>query len=426
MNVFWVLTEKFIRIGLGIVLMGWIFRYLGPQNLGNLQYARSIIVLFAPFALVHIGNIVSRDLILYPKLNNTLLGTAFVLRIIGIFLFCIAIGIGIQFMNNTSEQKSMIFVFIVEFIVSIFFITGTYFHIKALNKYMTYSHLIALSVNYLFKIWLVLNQYDTIYFAWSFVLDNVIAASFYIYFYSKYGGNIFKWKFDFSLAKKIFITSLPYLFSSMVVTLYARIDLVMIKSLINLETVGYYAAALRIIEPCFLIPGMIVRSLVPAVINAKKYDYTKYIRRIQKLYELVIIIFLIISLFIAIFCNEIISIIYGEQFLPSARILSSYVLCGFITGTNGVRNTWILSENLQKYSFFLCIIGGIFNIGLNLFLVSKYEIMGIVYGTLFAHILTFFSTAFLPKIRPSFFMILKAYSNVFLLRFLKKGYFKNL
>ena len=425
-NTVWVLAEKFIRIILGVVLMAWVIRYLGPKNFGSLQYARSIAELLSGFALAQIGRGLGRELIRYRELNNILLGSAFILKTVGYLFFCVVVGISIYFMDNTTEQNSLIWVFVLNFMMQNFSVIQGYFDSNVLSKYIVCSNLTALFFTYLFRIWLVLNQYPLVYFAWSFVVDSIIATSLYIYFYSKCEGSIFKWKFDFSIAKRLAIIGWPYIFSSIVIKLYGRIDQVMLKSLVGIESVGYYAAALRICEPCFVIPELIVSSLFPAIINSQKDNYKKYLNRIQKLYELVIIIFLIISLCIMFFSDNIISIMYGAEFASSGKILSFYIFCGLMLATNTVRGTWMLSQNLQRYSLILCVVGAIFNIKFNLLLIGQYGIMGVVYGTFLAHIATFLFTALVPALRPSFFMILKAYANVFLLKFLQKEYFKNI
>ncbi len=425
-NTIWNLVEKAVRVILGVTLMAWVIRYLGPKDYGDFKYAQSFVELLSGFFLMCGPHVLERDLIKHQKLKHTLLGSAFFLRGTGTLFMCILIGVSIYFMNNAAKHNLLIGVCVLHLMVQNFWIIKGYFNSKVLSKYIVYSNLTALAVCSLFRILLVLNQYSVIYFAWSFVLDGIIATFLYIYFYSKYEGSLFKWRVDFSIAKKLLLTSWPYLFSSIIILFYSRIDQVMLKSMIGSEAVGYYAAAIRICASCFSIPTLIVKSLFPAIINAQKKNQKQYFSRIQKLYELVVIVFLLICLPVMSFSDGIISLMYGESFAIAGQILSLYILSGLIIAIDSVRRVWMLSENLQRYDFIICIVGGILNVVFNLFLIGPYGIMGVVYGTLLAHMATFLTTGLMSKMRPSFFMVLKAFYNIFLLKFLRKEYFKNI
>ena len=53
----------------------------------------------------------------------------------------------------------------------------------------------------------------------------------------------------------------------------ARIDQVMIKEMINSTEVGYYSAAIRLIEAFGFIPVMLKISLYPSILNSKNDSY---------------------------------------------------------------------------------------------------------------------------------------------------------
>ena len=423
-NTIWLLLEKAIRIIIGITLFSWVIRYLGPKNFGTLSYAQSFVDLFTPISLLGIDGILIRELIKHSDLKDSLLGSAFILRIIGALASCIIIAIGIYFSNNTYEQNILIIILSFTLFLKSLWILRPYFARAVLYKYTVYSNLIALFSCSLIRIFLIVNEFPTVYFALSFLLDCIISTSFYIYFYLYLEKrSLFSWKPNYKIMKTILLYSWPYLFTGLMGSIYVQIDQVMLNYMLDSSTVGYYAAASRVCSPCFTVPLLVVSSLLPAIINAKKRSDEEFLFRVQRLYDLVIFICLCISIPIIIYSEEIIHILYGDKFFISGKILSINIFCIFLLSIGSVRGSWTLNQNLQKYDLYFYSIGAVFNVVFNIIFIKVYGIFGASYGTLLAQIVTFLFTALVfHKIRRSFFMALKGFFNIFTLQFLKKGY----
>jgi O-antigen/teichoic acid export membrane protein len=82
-NMGWMLADRSMRLGVGLIVGVWIARYLGPQRFGLLSYAVAFSALFGAFATLGLDGIVIRELAKYPERKNVLLGSAFVLKLLG-------------------------------------------------------------------------------------------------------------------------------------------------------------------------------------------------------------------------------------------------------------------------------------------------------------------------------------------------------
>ena len=96
------------------------------------------------------------------------------------------------------------------------------------------------------------------------------------------------WKFDRNLAIELLKDSWPLVLSGLVISIYLKIDQVMIKEMLNTEMVGQYAAAVRLSEAWLFIPAIISSSLFPAILNAKEQSEELYYARIFSLFKLVV------------------------------------------------------------------------------------------------------------------------------------------
>ena len=422
-NTSWVLAEKIVRILLGMTVGIWVIKYLGPKDFGNLSYAESFIDLFGIFAIMGLGGVLVREIASREHQQKALLGTSFVLSIIGASAVFVLIIVITFFLDNSAETNLLIYIIGFTLHARSFVVINSYFQGHVLYKYIMYAHITSLVLCSILRVFLIFYNFPVVYFALTILLDMVITVVLSLYFYTKMSGSIMNWNFDLTLAKKLLKNSWPYVFSGMVISLYAKIDQIMLKEMLNSTAVGYYAAATKIGNSCHAIPGIVVASLFPAIINAKAQSQEKYALRVQKLYDLALLIFICIFLPIYIFSDEIVSLLYGERFALSGQILSVHIACGFLIASGEVRASWILSENLQRYEIPIHLIGAVSNIVFNLICITYYGTIGAAYGTLLAHVFTFFFTALMvKKIRPSFFMTLKGLFNIFTLKFLRKGY----
>jgi O-antigen/teichoic acid export membrane protein len=62
-NMGWLTVDKFVRMGVGIVIAIWVARHLGPEMFGALSFALAFVGLVGPLATLGLKQIVVRDLV---------------------------------------------------------------------------------------------------------------------------------------------------------------------------------------------------------------------------------------------------------------------------------------------------------------------------------------------------------------------------
>ena len=174
----------------------------------------------------------------------------------------------------------------------------------------------------------------------------------------------------------------------------ARIDQVMIKEMINTTEVGYYSAAIKLIEVFGFIPVMLKISLYPAILNSKIVSNEIYQDRLLNFYRLNFILFLAVAIPIFLFSEQIVLLLFGIQYQSVGILLSIMVIRLFFTNMGVARSAYILNENLMKFSLITMILGTITNIALNYLWIPWYGSKGAIIAT----IISFFVTIFLLDI----------------------------
>src|SRR5262245_58349048 len=82
-NIGWLVVDKLIHLGLGLVVGVWVARYLGPKQYGLINYALAFVGLFGTFATLGLNSIVVRDLVREPNNAALTLGSAATLQFAG-------------------------------------------------------------------------------------------------------------------------------------------------------------------------------------------------------------------------------------------------------------------------------------------------------------------------------------------------------
>jgi len=197
--------------------------------------------------------------------------------------------------------------------------------------------------------------------------------------------------------------------SGMVISIYMRIDQVMIKEMLGADQVGYYAAAVRLSEAWYFVPMAITSSVFPAIINAKKQNEELYYQRLQKLYDLMVWLAVAIALPTTFLAPWVIRVLYGEAFLPAAGVLSIHIWAGVFVFLGVASGKWFITENFMKLAFYRTFLGAIGNVIFNLIFIPILHIKGAALGTLLANFLAaYFFDVINLKTRKNFLMKTKS------------------
>ncbi len=398
-NTGWLFMARFINLVFAFFVTAYVARYLGPANYGLLSYAISFVSLFVFIVNLGIDHVLFRSLIAEPDKKDQHLGTAFILRLVGAIV-AFAIVTIISFQTNGDNIKNILILIIAfSFIFQPFNVLNYFFQSRVQSKYASLATIAVTILLSFIKIGIVLLDKGIIYFAFISILETFFYAIFYVFFYKKLGFSIFNWKFDKQIAQNLLKDSWPLIFSTLFTLIYSRIDQVMIMHYFNQTAVGLYDAAVRIAEVWYLIPGIIVSSVFPALVNAKKQNDSLYRKRLIDLFILIFILGLGFSLSISLLAYFIMYIIFGVAFVSASSILQIYVWGGIGYTLFFAVNQFLVTENYTKIIFFSTLISMIINVFLNIILIKSIGLNGAAWATFISYSLLPISILLFKKVR---------------------------
>ena len=411
-NTSWLFFERIVGMAVTFFVGVYVARYLGPANFGLLSYAGSFVGLFAAIGTLGLDSILVRELVKDEKQRDELLGTTFVLKIIGSIFVLIIVLIAVRFTNNDNFTNLLIYIIVIGTIFQSFNVINFYFQAKVLSKYTVYAQIFSTILCSVIKLLLIYFNMGLIYFATVTLLQSIILASGLIVMYIKQKSSLFNWSVNYGLAKDLLKDSWPLMLSGIAISIYMKIDQVMIKNILDAEAVGNYAVAVRLSEIWYFIPIAITNSLFPAIINAKKISEKLYYKRLQKLYSLMIWLSIGIALPATFLANNIIRVLFGIQYQYAAGVLRIYIWAGVFVFLGVASSQYLLAENYTKISFLRTFIGAVVNVILNIILISKYGINGAAMATVISYFVATFFILFIPKTSNQVVLMLKSI-NIF-------------
>ncbi len=410
-NIIWLFFDKLIRLGVGLLVGVWIARYLGPEQFGLLNYAIAFVALFTAVSNLGLYGIVVRDLVQNPTLADTTMGTSFALQALGgLCAFGLALLSIIYVRSNDSLAILIVALLALLMAVKATDVVRYWFESKVHAKYVVWTENAVFLIFAIVKIVLVVAEATLMAFVWALFAESLFVAVGLLGVYAWQGGNISAWRCRFDRAKTLLSDSWPLLLSGLAIMVYMRIDQIMLGQMLGDEYVGIYSAAVRISEVWYFIPMAITVSVFPSIIKAKKTNEVKYKQRLQKLYDIMVLLALVVAIPMTFLSDLVVTLLFGNAYVQAGSVLSIHIWAGIFAFLWVASGRWFIIEGLQKYAFYRNLLGAAVNIGLNLILIPNFGVIGAAWATVvsLACVSVLFNV-FNSKTRPVFFMLCKSF-----------------
>ncbi|MFB2875872.1 flippase [Floridanema aerugineum] len=385
-NIFWLMADNVLRLGIGLIVGVWVARYLGPQQFGLLNYSVAFVGLFSVFAKLGLDSIAIRELVRNVASGNEILGTTFILKLVGgIISFLLAIATILLIRTDDPESLWVTGIIALSLIFQIFDGINLWFQSQVQSKYVVYAKNGAYILANAIKILLIQAKAPLIFFA-VITLGEVVFSALGLVIVYRLTGHLFKtWKFNFPLARDLLKESWPNILTGFSIAIYMRVDQLMLGSMIGDEAVGIYSVGVRLAEIWYFVPVAISSSVNPAIIQAKQEGEESYYRRIQKALNLVVVLGYALGIGTAFLAKPIITLLYGAKFIDASAVLSIYIWAGVFVSLGLIRAIWITTEGMFRFGSLTTFMGAGMNILLNFLLIPRYEGTGAAIATVISY-----------------------------------------
>jgi O-antigen/teichoic acid export membrane protein len=190
-------------------------------------------------------------------------------------------------------------------------------------------------------------------------------------------------------ARLYLASAAPIAFSSLLASVYMRIDQVMLHNMVNDSVLGQYVAAVRVSEMFEMLPAALIASLVPILSTSAK-NQEVFRAYLDRTFRYFLVLACAICVVITIGAGLIINLLYGKQFAGAAPLLAVLIWSEGSTFFGTVVVSAMVATNLQKYLLVPTTAGALSNVALNLYLIPRYAALGAAWATLISYSLAWF------------------------------------
>lgn len=413
-NFGWLFADRILRMGFGLFVGVWVARYLGPQQFGLYNYTMAFVGLFTPLAGLGLKSIVVREIVREPLRKNEILGTAFVLKLLsGLLTICIAVATIILLRPDDNLSRWFVGIMATGYILQAFDTIDFWFQSQVKSRNTILAKNTAFIVGIILKVILIQTQALLIAFVWLGLIELILSAVGLVFSYQLNQHNLFNWRVDKSLAKKLLQDSYPLILSGFAIVIYMKIDQIMLGEMLGNKSVGIYSAAVKISEIWYFLPMAVYSSITPAIINAKKISQELYYHKIQETLNFMVAITYALSVIITFSSSAIISNIYGINYVNAVPILSVHIWASTFIFIGVIKEIYIIAENITTVSFLSSLCGAIINVLLNFYLIPIYHELGAAIATVIGYsIPAYFMCVLYSPLRPMGKLMTKSLSLI--------------
>lgn len=420
-NAGWIIGCKIVQSVLALIVSMLTARFLGPSGFGVINYAASVVAFAVPIMQLGVNAVLVQEIVTDPKREGEAIGSAVTMCFTS-SLLCILGVVAFASIVNAGERETIIVcgLYSLILIAQAFEMIQYWFQAKYLSKYTSVIMLIAYALVTAYKIFLLISKKSVYWFAISYAIDYSIIAIGLFIVYKKLGTQ--KLRFSFDMAKHLFSKGKYYIVSSMMVTIFAQTDKVMLKLMMGDEFVGYYSAAVTCAGMTSFVFTAIIDSMRPMIFESKKTDNSAFEKNVSRLYCLIIYLSLAQSVVMTLFAPLIVNILYGVEYQSSIGTLQILVWYTTFSYMGAVRDIWILGENKQRYLWILNLGGATVNIALNFALIPIMGVNGAALASLITQAFTnIVMNVIVWPLRHNNKLVLQGLNPMLVLKLLNRG-----
>jgi PST family polysaccharide transporter len=272
-NIGWLFVDKILRMGVGLLVGVWVARYLGPEQFGLFSFASAFVGMFGAVAGLGLQSIVVRDIVRDPTCKEETLGTAVVLQLIGGLLsYACVVGTIFWFRPEDSLAKLMVSILGAILLFKFSDVALYWFESQVLSKYIVWVQNGCFLIFGIIKVVFIIGSFPLHAFVIVAVVEAIFVAVLMLIMLGLHGPKLKQFRFSITRSRELLADSWPLLLASMAIMVYMKIDQIMLGQMLGDDAVGIYSSAVRISEVWYFIPMMVVASVSPSVLEAKKND----------------------------------------------------------------------------------------------------------------------------------------------------------
>jgi O-antigen/teichoic acid export membrane protein len=363
-----------ISLGLSLVLVILITRFLGSVGYGKLGFAMSLAAVLTILTPLGLDSLMIREVARHRGSAAKYLGNTLVIELLLSIVAFAFIALAVFIMRLPSDSAVVLYIAGGYCILTIF--SNTMKCIFRAHEKMEYDALLG-SIRSLVTVAIgaavLLLGYGLVAVTLAYLAAAAIDLALTLLITLKRFVRP-KLDIDFAFWKKMIPLALPFAALSVTGVIYGQIDVIVLKGVQGDAVVGWFKAAFVLASTFGVIPSILSSAIFPVLsrFHISSKDSLRF--TVQQSTKYLMILGFPIAAGIALLATPIITLVYGADFSPAApalRILTLYIPFSFLNSTLGVM---LASVDKQRLRLFCYLASTVARVGLLLLLLLVFRL----------------------------------------------------
>ena len=361
-------------LGMAVVVIA--ARRLGVTNFGLLAFASAFTEIFGVVVAFGFDTLIIREVARDESRASRMMGDVFILQAILAALSFLAMVIALHVLGAEEPKLRLTYIVGLSTILNSCLATlNSFFRARQSVEYEAMVRFSFSAVRAVLVSAILLLGYGVLTYATAEFVTYVICLLLCLYLLQRQVARP-SFRMEPQVWLSTFRGALPFALMASVIILYVRADTVILSLLRGDEVTGLYSAATKFLSLFAFVPTSVIGAVLPAMSKQSVQSEASLVRSFAQTFRFLFMLGLPIALGIGILSYPIIQLMYGNQFIsaaPALQIAMVTLLLGFL---NFALDSAIISINREKTLLGIALVGLVFTVVVNIFLVSILSYIG--------------------------------------------------
>lgn len=382
-NAVWLLLERLISALGALFITIYTARYLGPENMGIINYAIAIGAIIVPLAKLGSDSLIfdrtAKNEVQGRRLLKFSQGIRRVIYfIVSVFLFFI-----ISMVDESINRLVVIGIFFSFYFTSLDSYKPFFDATLQSNKNAIYSQLGLFSAH-IARLVFIFFSLPLQWFTIPYILNSAIPYLFKKYYFNKKNDAIRSKRLIKKYRNFSIHAGVPLAISGLSIVLYLKVSQLLLVSLVGVYDVGIYSAAATLGQSWIFIPVSFITVCLTKIAGDQKNKEIGF----SFLYFTSFIISFPFIFFIYIFDTEIIQLTFGQEFYEISEVLLMLTCSSFFSVWGVIGYRIIINQGGYKYLMKKMIFMALINIIISYYFIYNFGLIGAGISMLITEVLS--------------------------------------
>lgn len=401
-SIFYVL-ERVLASAISFVVFTVLARFYAPAEFGIWSYTIAIVQFAAPFLAAGAEPIVVRELVRHADRRSEVLSSAAVVIALTTVV-ANAIPLLFLFITHPGDEQILTIAILASCstIPNFMLVLEHYFRAELRPVPIVSARVVAALTGGTARVVLAVCGYPIVALAAVLSLEVLVQSGCLVFALLRGRREpSIRWSASALMTRQLARACLPAMVSGLIVTLFFRVNYLLVQNLAGFEEVGFYALAFNLVNIVTMVPSLALSGIYPKLVALSNRDRRQFVNAIRWLFFWGSLFGYFAIALVAVLGHIAVPMVFGSKYLPATNVLVVMIFALIVMISGAVRAAIINIAVDPIYHLWSTIIGLAVLLPISWVLIPGFGAVGAAFGIIVSSVASAVATTWaFPRLRP--------------------------